>query len=193
QTPTDIFARPQMQPPASPTPTPVDQAFPRNPQTPPPPPPPEDSAAMAPREGAVTAAAIMGPRISPQPSTLQLAAGESRDWTIMGMDLEGLETPHIKVHYDPSAVQVIQAFPGDAILVDRALPVIAIDPANGVITLSSGDGLPLRFRTGGQLMALTVRGTGAGESMVVLDPVVLLNASGARVEGLTQGGRVAVR
>jgi hypothetical protein len=90
-------------------------------------------------------------------------------------------------------VQVIQAFPGDAILVESAIPTVSIDPGNGVITLRSGDGGPLRFRAGGQVLALTVRGTGAGESLVILDPVALADADGTAVEALTQGGRVAVR
>jgi hypothetical protein len=97
------------------------------------------------------------------------------------------------MRYDPTAVQVIQAFPGDAIVVDSAVPRVAIDPSKGMITMTSGDDKPLRFRAGGQLLALTVRGTGAGESFVVLEPVDLSDANGARVTVVTNGGRIAVR
>ncbi len=196
QTPTDIFARPQVQAPAPAPPPAPEPNVPRNPQVPARPPEPEGSASLRQQHtGAaiVSASTAIGPRIAPQPVTLQLAAGEARDWSVLGMDLEGLRAPEIRIHYDPSAVQVIQAFPGEAILFDAILPVVVIDPANGIITLRSGDEGPLTFRSGGQIMALTVRATGTGESLVVFDPVALVDESGAPVDGLTQGGRVAVR
>lgn len=147
------------------------------------------------QEGVAAAASVgaFGPRIAPQPVTLQLADGESRDWTVLGMDLEGLQAPKIRLRYDPTAIQVIQAFPGEAIVAGATVPVVTIEPSTGTITMTSGDGGPLRFRSGGQLLALTVRGTGAGESFVALEPVDLVDASGARVNGVTNGGRVAVR
>ncbi len=193
QTPTDIFARPQVQPPAQTTPPPVQQPMSRSPQARPP--APQEDAAMLRDEGpvAASAASSYGPRIAPQPATLQLADGESRDWTVLGMDLEGLAAPKVQIRYDPTAVQVIQAFPGDAIMVDSAVPVVAIDPSRGMITMTAGDDKPLRFRSGGQLLALTVRGTGAGESFFVLEPVDLVDGNGASVNAVTHGGRVAVR
>ncbi|HEY0787024.1 MAG TPA: hypothetical protein VGE86_00170, partial [Thermoanaerobaculia bacterium] len=152
-------------------------------------------AALLHREGGVAASSVvaLGPRIALQPATLQLADGEARDWTVLSMDLEGLQTPKIQIRYDPTAVQVIQAFPGDAIVADSVLPVVASDPSRGMITMTSGDDTPLRFRSGGQLLALKVRGTGAGESFVVLEPVDLTDANGATVDVVTNGGRVAVR
>ncbi len=191
QTPTDIFARPQTQAPP-PAPPPAEQTMPRNPQVPVPPPAPEGEA-MRQQSASVAATSSLGPRIAPQPVTLQLAEGESRDWAVLGMDLEGLQTREIRVHYDPTRLQVIQAFPGEAVAIDAAIPVVAIDPGRGMITLTSGGDGPLRFRSGGQVLALTVRATGAGESFVALDAVELFDANGAKVQGLTQGGRVAVR
>lgn len=148
---------------------------------------------MRQESASVAATSSLGPRIAPQPVTLQLAEGESRDWAVLGMDLEGLQTREIRIHYDPTTLQVIQAFPGEAVAIDSAIPVVAIDPGKGIITLTSGGDGPLRFRSGGQVLALTVRGTGAGESFVALDAVELFDANGTKVQGLTQGGRVAVR
>jgi hypothetical protein len=87
----------------------------------------------------------------------------------------------------------VEAILGPALQIDDiAPPVVSIDRANGIITLRSTDGGPLRFATGGEVVGLKIRGGAAGESFLVLDAIEFHSADGLAVAALVQGGRIAI-
>ncbi|HUP66515.1 MAG TPA: secretin N-terminal domain-containing protein [Thermoanaerobaculia bacterium] len=193
--PTDIFAprtRPQPMPPT---------------QTQPPPPPPNPNPQAFPpghakssldhgdSSASVVSASMRGtPRIAPQPMGLDISPGETRRWTLAGMDLTGLRTPFIRLHYNPQSFDVVSAVLGSALHSETILPpVITLDPGNGTITIRSSDGGPLLFTAGGDILSLEVRGLNPGESFLVLDGIDLRDPAGIPVSASIQGGRIAVR
>lgn len=196
--PTDIFA------PRTPIQQPTETV-------PPPPPPPsrssasfsgggsalladQDAAAIATTAAMAAVPISLAPRISPQPGTIRMSPGEERAWSLVGMDLAGLTTPEVRMHYSPASFDVVQASIGPAFLTDVANPpVVMIDRGNGIIIIRSSDGGPLRFDGGGALVELLVRALGSGESFLVLDGLELAGAHGERIEPIVQGGRIAVQ
>jgi len=162
-------------------------------------PPVEVAAASAPRpslvvaDSAVTTPAI-APRISPEPFKMSFKPGEEKLWTVIGMDLDGMTTNEIVMHYDPRALDVSDVSVGPAIKVDAAKPpVIKIDPASGLIRISSSDANPLTFSGGGDIAAIRVRGGMTGDSYLVIDNPSLKNGRGDGVAASVSGGHAVVQ
>ena len=139
------------------------------------------------------AAMRLAPRISPQPSTLTLKAGQKTTWTIVGMDLDGLTTDKLSFRYDPRSIDIEDVMFGPAMSIDpKTPPVVSVDHANGIVRIQSSDGKPLAFRSGGELFMLSLQGVLAGEAVLVLDPAELKNGKGQVVMGAISGGRARV-
>lgn len=134
------------------------------------------------------------PRIAAQPATIALKPGEERLWPVVAMDVEGLSTNQIVMHYDPQAMNVADVSFGPAMKIDPAKPpVVNIDSQNGIIRVTSSDGLPLRFNAGGDLAALRVRGGATGDTFLVIDDPRLKNIRGEAVASSVSGGHAAVQ
>jgi general secretion pathway protein D len=134
------------------------------------------------------------PRISPQPVIVALKPGEKRNWSVIGMDLDGLSTSEITVHYDPRAITVEEVMLGPAVANDpRTPPAARIDPQSGTITITSTDGKSLNFVSGGEIMILKTTGNAAGETFLTIDPMNLKNAAGATIEATIVGGKAEVQ
>ncbi|HVT45712.1 MAG TPA: secretin N-terminal domain-containing protein [Thermoanaerobaculia bacterium] len=160
-------------------------------QAPPPPPP---SGNRRPQTQEQNYMISFSPRIAPQPTSVILRPGEERSWTIVGMDLDGLRTETISLRYDPRSVMIETASVGVAMKVDPlAPPVIRVDSAAGRVVVTSSDGNPLEFLSGGEVISLRVRGTGTGQSLLVVEPIAFINRSGAAIEAAIAGGRVEVQ
>ncbi|HEX7418760.1 MAG TPA: hypothetical protein VF505_02670, partial [Thermoanaerobaculia bacterium] len=139
------------------------------------------------------AAMRLAPRISPQPSTLTLKAGQKTTWTVVGMDLDGLTTDKLSFRYDPRSIDIEDVMFGPAMSIDpKTPPVVSVDHANGVVRIQSSDGQPLAFRSGGELFMLRIQGVLAGEAVLVLDPAELKNGKGQVIMGAISGGRARV-
>ena len=209
--PSDPFRRPTPAPPPGPQPP--------GPQPPPANNPPEaqppDSSASVNRPSTVSASAElassdtaesaaagvpdmatlrMAPRLAPQPATLSLGPGESKVWNLIGMDLDGLSAQQLVLRFDPRGMTVTDAVLGSALTIDPAKPpVITIDRDAGTITLKSTDGKPLRFASGGQVLAIRVHGGLTGDTMLVVDNPDLRNGNGENVVAAIAGGRARVQ
>jgi general secretion pathway protein D len=134
------------------------------------------------------------PRIAPQPSRLALKPGEETSWSVVGMDLAGLVLPQLVFHYDPMALDVASAAIGPAFLVDLATPpAVTIDASKGTIRVISTDGKPLRFQSGGEVLALRVRGGITGQTMLIVEPPSFSSQDGARVDVAVAGGMAQVQ
>jgi general secretion pathway protein D len=134
------------------------------------------------------------PRIAAQPATIALKPGEERLWPLVAMDVEGLSTNQIVMHYDPMAMNVAEVSFGPAMKVDPAKPpVVTIDSEHGIIRVTSSDGLPLKFNAGGDLAALRVRGGASGDTFLVIDDPRLKNIRGEAVASSVSGGHAAVQ
>jgi general secretion pathway protein D len=190
--PSDPFrkpANPQPPPPPTPqpevrlgTPKPQSQAVPAQ----------VDNVSVTPSEP-TTAALRLAPRIAPQPSSLLIKPGEEKTWSVIGMDLDGLTTDSVVMHYDPSALDVSSVDFGPALVVDaKKPPVVKIDRDKGTITVASTDKSPLAFSTGGDVLTLRVHGGLSGQTFLVLENPNFHNRAGAPIESAVSGGRAVV-
>jgi general secretion pathway protein D len=135
----------------------------------------------------------LSPRISPQPVKLAIKPGEEKLWTVVGMDLDGLTTTQIVLRYDPRTIDVSQVAFGSAVAIDpKTPPVVKIDATAGTITITSSDGKPLSFNSGGDIAVLRVRGGLPGETYLVLDNPSFKNGRGEGVASAVSGGRAKV-
>jgi hypothetical protein len=133
------------------------------------------------------------PRIAAQPVHLGFKPGEEKLWNVVGMDLDGLTTSELTFRYDTSALAVSDVVFGSALRVDPARPpVVTINREQGFVTISSSDGKPLMFNSGGEIATLRVRGGATGESNLVVDSPSLKNDRGELVASDVSGGRAKV-
>ena len=141
-----------------------------------------------------TAALRLAPRLAPQPATISLGPGESRVWEVIGMDLEGLTASQLVFRYDPRAITVTDVSIGSAIAVNLDTPpIVSVNRDTGTITVTQGDGKPMRFAGGGQVLAIRVNGGLAGETFLVMENPDLHTASGQSIVAAVAGGRVRVQ
>jgi general secretion pathway protein D len=175
-----------------------------NPPNPPANPQPE-SKLSTPSTGTVVAQSAMAgndatdntglaPRIQPQPMRLAFKPGEEKMWSVVGMDLDGLTTEQIVMHYDPKTIDVSEVVLGPAMVVDpKAPPVATIDREHGTVRITSSNGKPLQFYNGGgDIASLRVRGAAPGDTYLVLENPNLTNGNGAVVNASVSGGRAKV-
>lgn len=135
----------------------------------------------------------LSPRISPQPVKLAIKAGEEKTWTVVGMDLDGLTTSQIMLHYNPRTIDVSEVVFGPAMLINaKTPPVVKIDGTAGTITITSSDSNPLAFTSGGDIAILRVRGGMPGETFLVLENPGFKNGRGEGVASVVAGGRAKV-
>lgn len=179
-------------------------------QPPPPPPvrPPSNSSLVTPSpagngaDSGISVAAVSGassdseglsPRISPQPVHLSIHSGEEKLWTVVGMDLDGLSTNRIVLHYDPRTLDVSEVLFGPALAIDiKVPPVVTIDRTSGTIKISSSNSQPLQFQAGGDIAMLRVHGGIGGETFLVVENPDLKNRHGDTVAATVSGGRAKV-
>lgn len=141
-----------------------------------------------------TAALRLAPRMAPQPATISLGAGESKVWEVIGMDLEGLTAQQLVLRYDPRKMTVTDVNIGSAIVVNLDTPpIVAVNRDAGTITVTQGDGKPLRFAGGGQILAMRVHGGLSGETFLVMESPDLHTASGQSIVAAVGGGRARVQ
>ena len=135
----------------------------------------------------------LSPRISPQPVKLSVKPGEVKNWVVVGMDLDGLTATQLILHYDPHTIEVSQVSFGPAMNIDpKTPPAVIIDAASGTIKITSSDGKPLSFNSGGEIAELRVRGGASGETFLVMDNPDLRNGRGEGVASAVSGGRAKV-
>ena len=109
------------------------------------------------------------------------------------MDLDGLTASQMLLHYDSHTLDVSEVSFGPAMKVDMAKPpVVNIDRGSGTIKITSSDGGPLRFNSGGDIAALRVRGVLSGETYLVLENPDLKNGKGNVVASTIAGGHAKV-
>jgi hypothetical protein len=141
-----------------------------------------------------TAALRLAPRMAPQPATIYLSPGESKVWEVIGMDLEGLTASQLVFRYDPRAMAVTDVSIGSAVFVNLDTPpIVAVNRDAGTITVTQGDGKPLRFTGGGQVLAIRVSGGNSGETFLVMENPDLHTASGQTIVAAVAGGRARVQ
>lgn len=182
---TPATPNPSLQPPTQPQPQPQSQL-------------------SNPSNGAVVAQSVsmsqtseptgLAPRIEPQPVHLSFKPGEEKMWNVVGMDLDGLTTTQLLLHYDPHTLDVSEVILGPALAIDlKTPPVTTIDREQGTIRITSSSGQPLQFNNGGGGIAtLRVRGGAPGETYLVLENPNLTNGSGVVVNASVSGGRARV-
>ncbi|HEX7190627.1 MAG TPA: secretin N-terminal domain-containing protein [Thermoanaerobaculia bacterium] len=194
--PTNPFQQNQNNPPntAVPAPNPNPPQASVAPQTP----AATQVASMASTESVVAspdyAALRIAPRIGAEPVTLKINGGEQKVWNIIGMDLEGLSTDSLVLHYDRNAVDVTEVIFGSALSIDpKTPPVATINRDTGTVRITSSDGKPLQFVSGGDVVGLRVRGGKAGETLLVIEPPELHNTTGSNVMTAVTGGRAQVQ
>jgi hypothetical protein len=96
-------------------------------------------------------------------------------------------------HYDRNAVDVNEVVFGSALSIDpKTPPVATINRDTGTVKITSSDGKPLQFLSGGEVVGLKVRGGKAGETMLVIEPPELRNTTGTNVMTAVTGGRAQV-
>jgi len=179
--PNNPFARPNPTPPG---PQGSNELPPQTPQ-------PSTKELMA--AAAATPQVAASPRIAAQPAQISLKPGEERLWPLVAMDVEGLSTNQIVMHYDPQAMNVADVSFGPAMKIDpQKPPVVTIDGEHGLIRVTSSDGQPLRFNSGGDLAALRVRGGMTGDTFLVIDDPHIKNIRGEAVASTVSGGRAKV-
>ncbi|MGZ8811909.1 MAG: secretin N-terminal domain-containing protein, partial [Thermoanaerobaculia bacterium] len=116
------------------------------------------------------AALRLSPRLGPQPANLLIKPGEEKIWPVVGMDLDGLTTTELLLHYDPRALDVMEIGFGGALRIEpKAPPVATINRESGTIRVTSSDGKPLAFLGGGEVVMLRVHGGLSGETYLVLE------------------------
>jgi general secretion pathway protein D len=182
----------------------------RTPSTPPPngsmpaPPPQPQSQLSQPSSGTAVAQSVnqntiadnsgLAPRIQPQPMRMSFKPGEEKLWNVVGMDLDGLTTQQLMLHYDPRTLDVSEVIFGAAMVIDpKTPPVTTIDREHGSIRITSSNGKPLQFNNGGgDIASLRVRGGAPGETYLVLENPGLTNGTGAVVTASVSGGHAKV-
>jgi hypothetical protein len=179
-------------------------APPSNPASPPPPSPQPQSQLSTPSNGVAVAQSAAAanvlensglvPRIQPQPMRLSFKPGEEKLWNVVGMDLDGLTTMQILLHYDPRTIDVSEVVFGPAMVVDAKTPPVAtIDREHGTVRITSSNGKPLQFYNGGgDIASLRVRGGSPGDTYLVLENPNLTNGTGAVVTASVSGGHAKV-
>jgi general secretion pathway protein D len=137
---------------------------------------------------------VLAPRIQPQPMQLSFKPGEEKLWNVVGMDLDGLTTTQLLLHYDPRTLDVSEVVFGPAMAVDpKTPPVATIDREHGTVRITSSNGKPLQFNNGGgEIVALRVRGGVSGETYLVLENPNLTNGNGVVVAASVSGGHAKV-
>ena len=176
-----------------------------NPQPAPQPQPQPQSQLSTPSTGTVVAQSVasagtiadntgLAPRIQPQPMRLSFKPGEEKIWNVVGMDLDGLTTNQLMLHYDPHTLDVSEVIFGPAMVVDpKTPPVATIDREHGTVRITSSNGKPLQFYNGGgDIASLRVRGGATGDTYLVLENPNLTNASGTIVNASVSGGHARV-
>jgi len=140
-----------------------------------------------------TAALRLAPRLAPQPASITLGPGETKLWNIVGMDLDDLTVPELTFHFNPRAMDVTDVAFGPALFADPlAMPAIAVDKEAGTIKLKPTNGKPLKFVSGGIVLAIRVHGGLIGETFLVVDNPDLRNGDGQPVVAAIAGGRAHV-
>ena len=136
----------------------------------------------------------LSPRVQPQPMHMAFKAGEEKMWDVVGMDLDGLTTNQILLHYNPMTIDVSEVVFGPAISIDlKTPPVATIDRERGTVRITSSNGKPLQFNNGGgSIASLRVRGGSPGETYLVLEDPHLTNGAGSAVNASVSGGRAKV-
>lgn len=155
---------------------------------------PKTSAAVLATMDPDTAALRLAPRLAPQPATISLSPGETKVWEVIGMDLEGLTANQLVFRYDPRAISVTDVSIGSAIAVNLDMPpIVSVDRDAGIITVTQGDGKPMRFVAGGQVLAIRVHGGLSGETFLVLENPDLHTIAGQSIVAAVAGGRAKVQ
>jgi general secretion pathway protein D len=186
----------------------IPNSAPLNPNAPPPPPPqPQSQTPQSdlgkPAAGHVVAQSIaasdvdttgLAPRVQPQPMHMAFKPGEEKMWDVVGMDLDGLTTSQILLHYNPMTIDVSEVVFGPAISIDlKTPPVATIDREHGSVRITSSNGKPLQFNNGGgSIVSLRVRGGAPGDTYLVLEDPHLTNGAGSVVNASVSGGRAKV-
>jgi general secretion pathway protein D len=161
----------------------------------------EDPAVVTPMSAAALALAAtsdsipvaVGGRISPQPVHLAIKPGEMKTWSVVGMDLDGLSANQILLHFDPRTLSVMDVSFGDALVANpQAPPVATIDGSKGIVRITSSNGQPLSFGSGGDIAVLHVQGGLAGDTFLVVDIPEIRNAQGGLVTASVVGGKARV-
>jgi general secretion pathway protein D len=151
------------------------------------------SLSVASTDGAAPAASVVTARIEAQPGHLGIKPGEMKTWSVVGMDLDGLSTDEILLHYDPRTMAVMDVSLGNALRIDPAQPpAVVLDSGNGLVRISSSNGKPLLFQSGGDIATLRVQGGLSGETFLVVDIHDIHNARGETVTAQVVGGRAKV-
>jgi len=193
---------PQGSAPTDPFKPPTPNAPPANPPTNPQP----ESRLLTPSTGTVVAQSVangatnltdssgLAPRIQPQPMRMAFKPGEEKMWNVVGMDLEGLSATQLLLHYNPQTLDVSEVVFGSALTIDLKTPPIAtIDREHGTVRISSSNGKPLQFNSGGgEIVTLRVRGGAPGETYLVLENPNLTNGGGTVVAASVSGGHAKV-
>jgi len=184
----------------------VPQGAPNAPPTNPasPPPRPQSQFSTPPTTGTAVAQSVavgnptdssgLSPRVEPQPMRMSFKPGEEKMWNVVGMDLDGLTTAQLVLHYSPQTLDISEVVFGPALAVDaRTPPVATIDREHGTVRIVSSNGKPLQFNNGGgDIASLRVRGAAPGETFLVLENPNLTNSSGTLVNALVSGGHAKV-
>jgi general secretion pathway protein D len=133
------------------------------------------------------------PRIAPQPMHLSIKPGEQKAWSVVGMDLDGLGATELLMHYDPHTIAVMDVMLGPALAVDmKTPPAVTIDSEKGLVRISSSNGKPLMFHSGGEIAVLRVQGGLSGDTFLVMDVPELRNVRGEAVSSSIVGGKARV-
>ncbi|HEX9983789.1 MAG TPA: secretin N-terminal domain-containing protein [Thermoanaerobaculia bacterium] len=139
------------------------------------------------------AALRLSPRLAPQPSAVSLKPGDSRLWSVVGMDLDGLSATELMFHFDPRSMDVTDVIFGSAISIDpQKPPVVTVNRDTGTIKITSSDKMPLRFQSGGEVVTFRVHGGLQGETFLVLEAPDFRAAGGDQVVAAVTGGKVRV-
>jgi general secretion pathway protein D len=139
------------------------------------------------------AALRLAPRIAPQPASMKLGPGESKLWNLVGMDLDGLTTTEIVLQFDARHMDVTDVSFGPALAVNPQLPpVVTINRDMGTIRITSTDGKPLAFVSGGEVLSLRVHGGLSGDTFLIVANPQLRDARGMLVQAAISGGRAHI-
>jgi general secretion pathway protein D len=152
------------------------------------------TSAMIEASASDTAALRLSPRLAPQPASINLGPGETKVWNVIGMDLDELTVPELTLHFNPRSMDVTDVTFGPALFADPAsMPAIAIDRTAGTIRLKPTNGKPLKFVSGGVVLAIRVHGGVTGETFLVIENPDLRDGAGRQVMAVVAGGRARVQ
>jgi len=139
------------------------------------------------------AALRLAPRLAPQPVTLSLGPGETKLWTLVGMDLDGLTTSELVLQFDAKHMDVTDVSFGPAVKVNpQQPPAVTINRDAGTIRITSTDGKPLSFVGGGEVLSIRVHGGLPGDTFLIVANPQFRDASGLPVMAAVSGGRAKV-